>query len=281
MKQDEVGEFLGFMCDEYGLDFRDYANSSLLRRLRFAAERFSVSSLAELRAKILQSPERAYELLSYLTINTTEFFRDPAHFLIFRKEIVPILKTYHRPRLWIAGCSTGQELLSYSIILQEEGLLDRAIIYATDLNMQNLKLANQRIFRLDEMRKASEGYVAAGGTVSLSEYYNSDGRNVIFSGDLTKNVIFANHCLATDSGFSEFSFISCRYVMIYFNTKLQQRVLQLFWDSLDNFGVLGLGRVEDIRFIDNQLLFNKMKISGFYRKNPELWRSRGSQGLGR
>jgi chemotaxis protein methyltransferase CheR len=187
-------------------------------------------------------------LLLDLSISVTSMFRDPSFYLAFRTTVVPALRTYPFTRLWCAGCSTGEEVYSLAILLQEEGVYDRARIYATDINGQVLDAARAGVFPLDKMKQYTQNYIRSGGTREFSEYYVAAYEGARFSRSLTENVVFAQHNLAMDRSFNEFNLIVCRNVMIYFDKTLQDRVHELFFESLETFGVLALGHKESIHF---------------------------------
>jgi chemotaxis protein methyltransferase CheR len=232
----------------YGFDFRDYSLPSMRRRIwkRIYAEGLStVSGLIE---KVLHDPGCMERLLLDLSINTTAMFRDPTFYLTFRQKVVPLLRTYPFIRIWHAGCSTGEEVYSMAILLQEEGLYDRCRIYATDINEAVLQKAKTGIFPLSTMQENTSNYISAGGTGTFSDYYTARYDYSIFRPSLRENVVFAQHNLVTDASFNHFNVIFCRNVLIYFNTALQDRVQKLFLESLEMFGVLGLGRKETIRY---------------------------------
>ena len=232
----------------YGFDFRDYSMPSLKRRVwkRVFAE--GLSTVSGLQEKILHDPGCMERLLLDLSINTTAMFRDPTFYLTFRQKIVPMLRTYPFVRLWHAGCSTGEEVYSMAILLQEEKLLDRCRIYATDINEAVLQRAKDGIFPLQTMQENTSNYIAAGGNGTFSEYYTARYDYAIFRPSLRENAVFAQHNLVTDSSFNVFNVIFCRNVLIYFNTALQDRVQRLFLDSMEMFGILGLGKKETIRY---------------------------------
>jgi chemotaxis protein methyltransferase CheR len=187
-------------------------------------------------------------LLLDLSINVTSMFRDPTFFRAFREKVVPSLRTYPFVRIWNAGCSTGEETYSLAIVLKEEGLIDRTRIYATDINDRVLERAREGRFPLEKMREFTENYIRAGGQDEFSSYYAADGEMVTFNSDLRSQVVFAQHNLVSDAPFNEFNVIVCRNVMIYFGKTLQDRVHDLFYDSLDRLGILALGHKESIRF---------------------------------
>ena len=233
---------------KYGYDFRQYSESSLNRRLNFILGYFHNEGLIDLLRRCLESKDYFNEVLPYFTIGTTEFFRDPAFFLSLRKKVFPILKTYPSVKIWVAGCSTGEEVISLAVALKEEGLLDSTTIYATDINKQVLKKAQSGIYDLQAIHNFTKNYAAAGGTHSPSEYYASDYGLVRMDSSLTKNVVYAEHNLTADAVFTEAHVILCRNVMIYFQRDLQERVYQLFTNSLVHNGFLGIGSKESARF---------------------------------
>lgn len=232
----------------YSYDFRDYSGSSLKRRMVHAMRQFDCSSISELQGRIIHDPAAFMQLLQFLTIPVSEMFRDPSYFLALRQEVVPFLRTYPSLKLWVAGCSTGEEVYSLAILLHEEGLLERSIIYATDINPHSLEKAKRGIFPIDNMRLYSENYQRSGGTGSLADYYTAAYDGALFDRFLCANVTFADHSLATDSVFSETQLISCRNVLIYFNKALQDRAFGLFHESLGHRAFLGLGSKESLDF---------------------------------
>lgn len=209
---------------------------------------FDCKTISALQERIIHDSRAFHDLLQFLTIPVSEMFRDPSYFLALRQEVVPVLRTYPSLKVWIAGCSTGEEVYSMAILLHEEGLLERTLIYATDINPQSLEKARKGIYALDNMRKYSENYQQAGGRGSLSDYFTAGYDSALFDKTLRDNVTFADHSLATDSVFSETQLISCRNVLIYFNKQLQDRAFGLFHDSLCRRGFLGLGSKESLDF---------------------------------
>jgi chemotaxis protein methyltransferase CheR len=197
-----------------------------------------------LQEKVLHEPASMERLLLDLSINTTAMFRDPTFYLAFREKVVPNLRTYPFVRIWHAGCSTGEEVYSMAMLLEEEGLYDRCRIYATDINEAVLQRAKEGIFPLSSMQENTSNYIAAGGKGTFSEYYTARYDYAIFRPALRENVVFAQHNLVTDASFNQFNVIFCRNVLIYFNNVLQDKVQKLFLDSMEMFGVLGLGRKE-------------------------------------
>lgn len=244
----EIDLLLEGIYRHYGLDFRGYALGSLKRRLARRMREEGVPTLSALQNLVLHDQDAMERLLVALSISVTSMFRDPTFYRAFREKVVPLLRTYPFIRLWNAGCATGEETLSMAIVLEEEGLLGRTRIYATDFNAEVVDAARRGEFPLARMKGYTENYLKAGGTGEFSRYYTADGPVARFSESLTKNMVFAQHNLVSDGSFNEFHGILCRNVLIYFGTSLQQRVHELFHDSLVNFGVLGLGHKETIRF---------------------------------
>jgi chemotaxis protein methyltransferase CheR len=232
----------------YGFDFRDYSLPSLRRRVwkRIYAE--GLTTISGLTDKVLHDAQCMERLLLDLSVNTTAMFRDPTFYLAFREKVVPVLRTYPFVRIWHAGCSTGEEVYSMSILLQEEGLYDRSRIYATDINESVLQKAKSGIFPIATMQENTSNYIAGGGTGTFSDYYTARYDYAIFRPSLRENVVFAQHNLVTDASFNHFNVIFCRNVLIYFNNALQERVMQLFLNSLEMFGILGLGKKETVRY---------------------------------
>jgi chemotaxis protein methyltransferase CheR len=234
--------------ERYAVDFRSYAYSSLKRRVMRRVQEEEVGTITGLQNLVLSDPRAMERLQVALTIHVTAMFRDPEFYNVFRSVVVPALRTYPFLRFWVAGCSTGEEVYSLAILLHEEGLYSRSRIYATDISDKVLSSAKAGIFPLASMREYTMNYQRAGGHNSFAEYYTSDNEHAILRPFLRENVIFSAHNLAGDASFNEFHVIFCRNVMIYFDRMLQERVHRLFHESLVNFGYLGLGRSETLRF---------------------------------
>ena len=232
---------------KFQYDFRNYSRSSLRRRLDQCQIKYNVKTITEIQYKLLHEADFFPKLLAYLTVNTTEFFRDPEYFLNIREKVAPFLKTFPSLKIWVAGCSTGEEVITLSILLKEAGL-KKFLIYATDLNPMNLEVAKRGIYQADTIKKASHNYQLSGGKTSFSDYFSLSYDSVKFHESVLENVVFSDHSLSTDSVFSEMHFVSCRNVLIYFDRILQDRVLTLFKDSLVRNGFLGLGNKETIQF---------------------------------
>ena len=233
---------------KYNYDFRNYTGASQKRRVLVAMREMGCNTVSELQSRVLHDPNGFAQLLQYLTIPVTEMFRDPDYFLAVREQVAPFLKTYPSLKIWVAGCSTGEEVYSLAILLKEEGLLERSIIYATDINPKSLETARRGVYPIDRMRLYTENYQKSGGKAAFSDYYTAAYGGALFERSLIENVTFADHSLSTDTVFSETHFVSCRNVLIYFNRTLQDRVFGLFHESLCYRGFLGLGSKESIDF---------------------------------
>jgi chemotaxis protein methyltransferase CheR len=244
----EVQLLLEAIYQHYGFDFRGYALGSLKRRLWRRAYGEKLETLSALQDRVLHDPAVMERLLLDLSINVTAMFRDPGFFGAFREKVVPLLRTYPFVRIWNAGCSTGEETYSLAILLKEEGLYDRARIYATDINDRVVEQARAGRFPLEKMREYTGNYLRAGGSEEFSSYYTVEGDQAQFSSELREQVVFAQHNLVSDAPFNTFHVIVCRNVMIYFGKSLQDRVHELFYDSLETLGIVALGHKESLRF---------------------------------
>jgi chemotaxis protein methyltransferase CheR len=243
----EIDLLLEGVFRHYGFDFRSYAYASLKRRLWKRIEAEGLSTISQLQNLVLHDTAAMERLLLDLSVTVSAMFRDPTFYVAFRELVVPALRTYPFIRMWHAGCSTGEEVYSMAILLEEEGLYDRARIYATDINEVVLARARDGIYPVDRMQEYTQNYLKAGGRRSFSEYYTAKYDHALFNASLRRNVVFAQHNLVTDRSFSEFNVILCRNVMIYFDRKLQERVQQLFYESLPIYGYLALGNKESLR----------------------------------
>jgi chemotaxis protein methyltransferase CheR len=263
----EIELLLEGVFRHYGFDFRSYAYASIRRRLWKRVEGEGLSSISELQARILHDPDAMERLLLDLSVNVTAMFRDPSFYKEFRERVIPLMRTYPFIRIWHAGCSTGEEVFSMAILLEEEGLYDRARLYATDINDVVLQRARQGIFPLDRMQEYTENYMRAGGKKSFSEYYTAKYDGALFTPSLTRNIVFSQHNLVTDRSFSEFHVIFCRNVLIYFDKALQNRVHSLVYDSLVMFGILALGSKESLKFSQYEPCYEKLSAAEkIYRK---------------
>lgn len=244
----EIRLLLEAVFRKYHYDFRGYAMASIKRRLIQARDHFHCHTFSALQDMILHDPGMMTAMLPYLTVQVSELFRDPLYFKAIREKVVPHLKTYPSLKVWIAGCSTGEELYSFAILFREEGLFDRTMFYATDINHDALKKAEAGVYSLDRIKLFTENHRLSGGRGSLSDYYNAAYGAASFDKSLRKNVVFSDHSLATDAVFAETQLVSCRNVLIYFDRDLQDRAISLFKGSLARKGFLGLGSKETLRF---------------------------------
>lgn len=242
----EMDLLLEGIHQRYGYDFRGYARASLRRRLWRRATLENLRSLSGLQERVLHDPLCMERLLDDLSVNVTEMFRDPAVHAALRDDVLPLLRTHPFIRIWVAGCSTGEEVVSIAISLREAGLLERTLIYATDMDADVLARARTGSFPLDRLQGYTRNYLEAGGQESFSRYYTVQGDRAVFDPALLRDVVFAQHNLATDRSFNEFHLVVCRNVLIYFGRDLQDRVLRLFDESLGRRGVLALGRKETL-----------------------------------
>ena len=239
----------------HGYDFRRYAAASLRRRLWKRAIAEGVSTISGLQERVLHDPVAMQGLLLDLSVTVTTMFRDPTFYVALREKVFPILRTYPFVRIWNAGCSTGEEVHSIAILLQEEGLYERARIYATDINEGVLDGARAATIPLERMKAFTQNYIRAGGQRAFSEYYDVERRHARLRRDLLDNVVFAQHNLVSDGPFNQFHLIVCRNVMIYFNKELQEQVHGLLYESLSPLGLLALGHKESLRFLAQEELY--------------------------
>jgi chemotaxis protein methyltransferase CheR len=263
----EVRLLLEAIFDRYHYDFRAYAMASLKRRLSQACDHLGVNTLSGLQERVLHDPQSFAALLQYLTVQVSDMFRDPDFFRAIREQVVPVLATYPSIKVWVAGCSTGEEAYSLGILLHEEGLLERTILYATDINARSLRAAASGVFSLEKLRGFTENHRRSGGRGSLSDYYHASGSSAILDAALRRRITFSDHSLATDNVFSEVHLVTCRNVLIYFDQELQNRALRLFSDALVGRGFLGLGSKESLRFSEAAGLFEDFSVpQRLYRK---------------
>jgi chemotaxis protein methyltransferase CheR len=255
----------------YHYDFREYATASLRRRMRAAMSRFNCRTLSQLQDKVLHDSSVFPALLDFLTVQVSEMFRDPGYFLALREQVVPLLRTYPSLKVWVAGCSGGEEAYSLAILLQEEGLLSKTIIYATDINSGTLQKAAAGVYEVERIAGFTANHHKSGARSSLSDYYTAAYGRAVFDKSLKDHIVFSDHSLATDSVFAEVQLVSCRNVLIYFNRALQDRAIGLFRDALCRQGFLGLGAKESIRFSSNAGAFpDFVPAERIFQKRAEL-----------
>ncbi len=244
----EIQLLLEALYQRYHYDFRHYARASIKRRLIHARSQLGLPTISAIQDRVLHDPSMLPRLLDFLTVQVSDMFRDPAYFRALRDKVLPLLRTYPSLKVWIAGCSAGEEVYSLAILFREEGLYDRTIFYATDINPEALAAAEAGVYPLDRLRKFTENHQKSGGKSSLSDYYTAAYGRAVFDKSLRSRVVFSDHSLVTDAVFAEMHLISCRNVMIYFDRPLQDRAVGLFRESLTHNGFLGLGSKESLRF---------------------------------
>jgi chemotaxis protein methyltransferase CheR len=263
----ELALLLDAIFQTYNYDFRHYAMASIKRRMKQARERFGCRSYSALQDLVLHDESVLPALLSYLTVQVSEMFRDPAYFLALREKVVPHLRTYPSLKVWIAGCSSGEELYSLVILFREEQLESRTIFYATDINPDALRRAEAGVYELSRIPEFTNNHRKAGGKSSLSDYYTAAYGGAVFDKSLRERVVFSDHSLVSDAVFAEMQLVSCRNVLIYFVRDMQNRVIGLFKEALSPQGFLGLGAKETVRFTDHANAFTEFSRSErIYRK---------------
>lgn len=264
----ELPLLLEAMYQRYGYDFRQYAVASLKRRVHRAMQAEpGVTSMSAFQDHILHDVQCMARFLDTVSVDTTAMFRDPIFYRVFRETVVPELRALPHLRIWHAGCSTGEEVYSMAILLHEEGLLERATLYATDINQSVLNAGKEAIYRIRNMQEYTSNYQKAGGKASFSDYYAAKHEGVILRDFLRRNIVWARHDLVADSSFNEFQVILCRNVMIYFQRPLQGRVHKLIYDSLGINCVLGLGHGESLHFTPYETCYSTIdRLEKLYRK---------------
>jgi chemotaxis protein methyltransferase CheR len=255
---EELRELLESIRFVYGYDFTEYAEASIKRRIDYFMNANKIESLNALGKMLLKEEAFFEKFIQEITVNVTEMFRDPAFYKSLREKVVERLATYPFIKIWIAGSSTGEEVYSIAILLKEEGLLKRSVIYATDINQKALQTAKEGIYPMDEMKKYTTNYMKAGGKHTFSDYYMAKYNAVLLDKSLKQNIVFSVHNLAADKSFNEFQLILCRNVLIYFSQGLQNKVINLFYDSLCPFGFLALGNKESLLFTNRKQDFEEV-----------------------
>ncbi|KOR29488.1 chemotaxis protein CheR [Achromatium sp. WMS1] len=263
----EISLFLEALYQRHGYDFRHYAKASIKRRVQTLAEAKGCATIAELIPYILHDKTFLIDTLSHLSVPVTEMFRDPLVFKALREQVLPHLSTYHRLQIWQAGCSTGEEVYSLAILLEEADLLRKTTIYATDINDKALHKAEEGVFPIASLKGYESNYVAADGKGKLSDYYTANADFFRMKQYLCKHIVFAHHNLVSDGVFCEVQLILCRNVLIYFDTNLQKRVLNLFHSSLARQGFLCLGTRESLRSVESANLFNVLDHTNMIFRN--------------
>lgn len=251
----------------YDYDFRHYAQASLKRRVLAAMTRFACPTVSQLQERLLHDASMFPALLDFLTVQVSEMFRDPSYFAALCAQVVPLLRTYPSLKVWVAGCSSGEEAYSFAILLREEGLLDRTLIYATDINGSALEKAQTGVYAIEQLATFTQNHRKSGASTSLSDYYTAAYGGALFDSSLREHIVFSDHSLATDAVFAEVQLVSCRNVLIYFDRQLQDHALGLFHEALSHRGFLGLGAKESVRFSGHSQRFVDFVASErIYRK---------------
>jgi len=243
---EELEDVIHLVNKVHGYDFNEYSRASLKRRVSRVMGLRKLS-LFELNNRLVNDNDFFEYFLKEITVNVTEMFRDPDFFNILREKVLPYLSSYQQINIWTAGCSTGEELYSLAILLQEQGLLGRSLLYGTDVNSDVIDHAKKGIYDLKNMKLYSENYRESGTRHSLSEYYTAMYDAAVINQNLRDKTSFSIHNLVSDGVFNQFQLISCRNVLIYFTVSLQEKVIQLLYDSLQPLGFLCLGSKESLR----------------------------------
>lgn len=262
----ELDLLLEALFRRYHYDFRSYSRASLQRRAEVACLRLNCATLSDLQRRLLHEPEVLPEVIDAMTVQVSALFRDPEFYLSIRREVVPHLRTFPSIKVWVAGCADGEELYSLAILFREEGLFEKTLFYATEINRRALAKAEAGIYDISRMAEFTQNYQQAGGRTSLSDYYTAGYGRAVFDRTLRSRTVFTEHNLASDQVFSEVHFVSCRNVLIYFDKELQERSIGLFSDSLARGGFLGLGAHETLRFSSHEPAFSP------FDENQRIWR---------
>lgn len=266
ISNEQIEVLLADLLENYGYDFTGYSRASLKRRVSRLYGLDKMTGFTEFRYKVLNDGFYFKRFVEQITVNVTEMFRDPGFFKTLREEVLPRLGTYPFIRIWIAGCSTGEEAYSISILLKELDLLGKSLIYATDLNPAVLEKASLGMFPLSYMKQYSENYISSGGTQDFSRYYTAKYSLAKFDDELRRKMIFSTHNLVSDNSFNEFQLILCRNVLIYFDRDLQFKVLELFDDSLEELGYMALGTKETLDFSPIVKKYKRLPGDKIWRK---------------
>lgn len=266
VKDEELEYLIKDVYDLYGYDFSLYSRASFKRRVNRICLIDKFTSFAELRYTLINEPNYLKRFIEEVTVNVTEMFRDPYFFKELRENILPQLGTYPLIRIWIAGCSTGEEAYSVAILLKEAGLYHKSLIYATDINPSVLETARAGVFPISQMKTYSENYILSGGKKDFSDYYTANYNSARFDSSLKEKMILSTHNLVSDSSFNSFQLIVCRNVLIYFDKPLQERVFKLFDDSLENLGYLALGSKETLRFSNLGKTYQQINDQKIWKK---------------
>ncbi len=264
-----IEEVLGDAMEIYGYDFSGYTRASLRRRIVRLYSMDNFTNFAAFRYQLRSDVTYFSRFLEQVTVNVTEMFRDPEFFQLLRSRVLPVLGTYPFIRIWIAGCSSGEEAYSIAIMLKELNLLDKSLIYATDINEVVLSKAAKAYFPLQKMQAYTENYLKSGGQKDFSDYYTANYNLAKFNNELKQKIIFSTHNLVSENSFNQFQLILCRNVLIYFERGLQIRVLELFNNSLENLGYIGLGSKESLDYSSIYNIYERLAGAKIWRKIRE------------
>jgi chemotaxis protein methyltransferase CheR len=242
----QIIELIDLVKKIHGFDFSDYTKASFKRRLDriMMLKKYNFYDLKHI---LVNKPDFFQEFLEEITVNVTEMFRDPAFYKALNNQVIPYLSTYQHIKIWCAGCSSGEEVYSLAILLNEEKLSKKSFIYGTDINTEVLKEARKGIYSLRKIKSYAENYLFTGLPGSITDHFTIMYDAAAIHSELKQNTLFSVHNLISDTIFNEFQMISCRNVFIYFETELQERILDLFYKSLCPLGYLCLGNKETIR----------------------------------
>lgn len=263
---EQIETLLSDVLEIHGYDFLEYSHASIKRRITRLYTLDNFVSFAEFRYTIKSDKQYFKRFLEEITVNVTEMFRDPTFYKSLRNDVLPVLGTYPFIRIWVAGCSTGEEAYSLAILLKELNLLQKSLIYATDINPSVLDKAKKGMFPLNYLKGYSENYVNSGGLKDFSSYYTANYSLAKFDESLSSKMIFSTHNLVSDHSFNEFQLILCRNVLIYFDKELQHKVFQLFDNSLEKLGYLALGSKESLDFWTKAKEYKRVKTEKIWRK---------------
>lgn len=266
IKDNEVEILLNDLLERYGYDFTNYSKASIKRRINRLFNLDKFPGFAEFRSHLIHDTHYIKRFVEQITVNVTEMFRDPAFYKALREQVFPHLASHPLIRIWLAGCSTGEEAYSIAIVLKELDLFNKSLIHATDINPEVLQKAEMGIFPLSQMKQYSENYILSGGKREFSTYYSANFRLAKFDENLKSKIIFSTHNLVSDDSFNQFQLILCRNVLIYFDKDLQAKVFTLFDRSLENFGFIALGTKETLRFSTIAPNFKQLDSEKIWRK---------------
>ncbi|HMJ68633.1 MAG TPA: protein-glutamate O-methyltransferase CheR [Cyclobacteriaceae bacterium] len=266
ISDEEIEVILHDVVELYGYDFTNYSRASMRRRITRLIVKDRFTSFAEFRYRVRSDKAYFKRFVEEITVNVTEMFRDPLFYKSLRETVLPMLAPLPMIRVWHAGCSTGEEVYSMAILLQEAGLLRKSLLYATDINPSVLEKVRYGVYPISQMKQYSENYILSGGKHDFSAYYTAKYNSVKFDELLSKRIVLATHNLVADRSFNEFQLILCRNVMIYFDKPFQDRVLRLFYESLEMLGYLALGSKETLKFTDISKKFKQLE------NKEKIWR---------